>query len=112
MGVQHCGNSVLSGAEGELDEDAGGVLLQALDRVTADERDLLVDLHGVTVMDTDGLFHLLHLHRHAELLRLRVLVTRRPAWPATCDAVSGRARRARISSAAPVTHSSSFRDRV
>ncbi|MCX4804651.1 hypothetical protein OG594_24040 [Streptomyces sp. NBC_01214] len=26
-------------------------------------------------MDTGGLFHLLDLHRHAELLRLRVLVT-------------------------------------
>ncbi|MCX4804652.1 hypothetical protein OG594_24045 [Streptomyces sp. NBC_01214] len=48
MGVQHCGNSVLISAEGELDEDAGGVRLQALDHVTTDDRDLLVDLHGVT----------------------------------------------------------------
>ncbi|MFD9618115.1 STAS domain-containing protein [Streptomyces virginiae] len=46
-----------------------------MDRVSADERDLLVDLHGVTAMDTVGLFHLLDLHRRAELLRLRVLVT-------------------------------------
>ncbi|MFF3726912.1 STAS domain-containing protein [Streptomyces erythrochromogenes] len=75
MGVQRCGSSVLISADGELDEDAGGVLMQALDHVTADERDLLVDLHGVTAMDTDGLFHLLHLHRRAELLGLRVLVT-------------------------------------
>ncbi|MFF5783175.1 STAS domain-containing protein [Streptomyces virginiae] len=75
MGVQRCGNSILISAEGELDEDAGGALLRALDRVSADERDLLVDLHGVTAMDTDGLFHLLDLHRRAELLRLRVLVT-------------------------------------
>ncbi|MFE5563128.1 STAS domain-containing protein [Streptomyces sp. NPDC056544] len=75
MGVQRCGNSILISAEGELDEDAGGALLQALDHVAADDRDLLVDLHGVTAMDTDGLFHLLDLHRRAELLRLRVLVT-------------------------------------
>ncbi|MFE1877956.1 STAS domain-containing protein [Streptomyces sp. NPDC059496] len=75
MGVQRCSNSVLISADGELDEDAGGVLLQALDHVTAAERDLLVDLHGVTAMDTDGLFHLLDLHRRAEALRLRVLVT-------------------------------------
>ncbi|MFE5524362.1 STAS domain-containing protein [Streptomyces virginiae] len=75
MGVQRCGNSILISADGELDEDAGGALLRALDRVSADERDLLVDLHGVTAMDTDGLFHLLDLHRRAELLRLRVLVT-------------------------------------
>ncbi|MFF1778491.1 STAS domain-containing protein [Streptomyces virginiae] len=75
VGVQRCGNSVLISADGELDEDSGGVLLQALDHVTADVRDLLVDMHGVTAMDTDGLFHLLDLHRRAELLRLRVLVT-------------------------------------
>ncbi|MFF4262255.1 STAS domain-containing protein [Streptomyces virginiae] len=75
MGVQRCGTSVLISADGELDEYAGAVLLPALDHVTADERDLLVDLHGVTTMDTDGLFHLLDLHRRAEALRLRVLVT-------------------------------------
>ncbi|MFE5720590.1 STAS domain-containing protein [Streptomyces erythrochromogenes] len=75
MGVQRCGNSVLISADGELDEDAGGVLLQALDHVTAYARDLLIDPHGVTAMDTDGLFHLLDLHRRAELLPLRVLVT-------------------------------------
>lgn len=75
VGVQRCGHSVLISADGELGEDAGGVLLQVLDHVTADERDLLVDLHGVTAMDIDGLFHLLDLHRRAELLCLRVLVT-------------------------------------
>ncbi|WP_327733007.1 hypothetical protein OG749_03180 [Streptomyces nojiriensis] len=61
VGVQRWGPSVLISAEGELDEDAGAALLQVLDHVTADERDLLVDLHGVTTMDTDGLFHLLDL---------------------------------------------------
>ncbi|MFE9934188.1 STAS domain-containing protein [Streptomyces sp. NPDC005533] len=75
MDVQHCGSSVLISADGTLDEDAGEALLQALDHVNAHERDLLVDLHGVTDMDTDGLFHLLDLHRRAEHLRLRVLVT-------------------------------------
>ncbi|MFE5522020.1 hypothetical protein ACFQ9Q_30505 [Streptomyces virginiae] len=34
MGVQRCVTSVLISADGELDEDAGGVLLQALNSVT------------------------------------------------------------------------------
>ncbi|MFD3549194.1 STAS domain-containing protein [Streptomyces sp. NPDC058655] len=75
MDVQHCGYSVLVGAKGELDEDGGAVLQRSLDDVTADERDLLVDLHGVVSMDRDGLLHLLELHRRAESLGLRVLVT-------------------------------------
>ncbi|MCY0931860.1 STAS domain-containing protein [Streptomyces sp. H27-H1] len=75
MGVQHRGGSVLISIDGTLDEDADEALRQALGRVTTDERDLLVDLHGVTAMDTDGLFHLLDLHRRAERRRLRVLVT-------------------------------------
>ncbi|MFD9307010.1 STAS domain-containing protein [Streptomyces sp. NPDC060048] len=73
--VQHCGHSVLVSASGELDEEAGEMLQQALAHVTARERDLLVDLHGVAVMDADGLLHLLDLHRRAECLGLRVLVT-------------------------------------
>ncbi|MFI5672835.1 STAS domain-containing protein [Streptomyces sp. NPDC051704] len=73
--IQHCASSVLVSAAGELGEDAGEVLQQALNYVTTDERDLLVDLHGVATMDADGLFHLLALHRRAELLGLRVLVT-------------------------------------
>ncbi|MFD3779778.1 STAS domain-containing protein [Streptomyces sp. NPDC058612] len=75
MGVQHCGGSVLISIDGTLDEDADEALGQALARVTTDERDLLVDLHGVTAMDTNGLFHLLDLHRRAERRRLRVLIT-------------------------------------
>ncbi|MFK0017270.1 STAS domain-containing protein [Streptomyces sp. NPDC091027] len=75
MHVQRCSSSVLISIDGELDEDAGEALRQALEHVTTAERDLLVDLRGVGVMDTDGLFHLLDLHRRAELLRLRVLVT-------------------------------------
>ncbi|THA39715.1 STAS domain-containing protein [Streptomyces sp. A1547] len=73
--VQYCGSSVLVSADGELNEDAGEVLQHTLDHVTADERDLLLDLHGVAAMDADGLFHLLNLHRRAERLGLRVLVT-------------------------------------
>ncbi|MFE6844598.1 STAS domain-containing protein [Streptomyces sp. NPDC057686] len=75
MDIQYCGSSVLVSAAGELDEDAGEVLRRVLDGVTMDERDLLVDLHAVTVMDADGLLHLLNLHRRAERMRLRVLVT-------------------------------------
>lgn len=74
MDVQYCGSSVLAGVSGELDEDAGAALQRALDDVTGDERDLMVDLHGVTSMDSCGLLHLLALHRGAEYLGLRVLV--------------------------------------
>ncbi|MEV7729670.1 STAS domain-containing protein [Streptomyces sp. NPDC087917] len=73
--VQHSGSSILLGAKGELDEEAGTALQQALDHVTGDERDLMVDLHGVSFMDSAGLLHLLDLHRRAECLGLRVLVT-------------------------------------
>ncbi|OKI41751.1 hypothetical protein A6A28_24475 [Streptomyces sp. CB03578] len=73
--VQHCGYSVLVSARGELDEDGGAVLQRSLADVTADDRDLLVDLHSVVSMDRDGLLHLLELHRCAESLGLRVLVT-------------------------------------
>lgn len=66
--------TVLVSITGTLDEDAGTVLQRALDDVTADERDLMVDLHGAVTMDTAGLLHLLALHRRAENLRLRVLV--------------------------------------
>ncbi|MGW0395926.1 STAS domain-containing protein [Streptomyces sp. NPDC003042] len=72
--VQHCGSSVLVSAGGQLDEDAGAALQQALDDVAVDARDLMVDLHGVVSMDSVGLLHLLDLHRRAECLGLRVLV--------------------------------------
>ncbi|WP_411105324.1 STAS domain-containing protein [Streptomyces sp. cmx-4-9] len=75
MDVQHRGNSVLLSVTGELDEDAGATLQRSLDGLTAGKRDLLVDLHGVLSMDRDGLLHLLELHRRAESLGLRVLVT-------------------------------------
>lgn len=74
MDVQHCGSSVLLSVTGELDQDAGAALQHALDDVSGDERDLMVDLHGVMSMDSDGLLHFLDLHRRAEHLGLRVLV--------------------------------------
>lgn len=86
VNVQHCGSSVLISAAGELDEGAGEVLQRALDYVTTDERDLLVDLHAVVAMDVDGLLHLLSLHRRAERLRLRVLVTGWQPQPQQCMA--------------------------
>ncbi|MGW7458342.1 STAS domain-containing protein [Streptomyces sp. NPDC054797] len=72
--VQHYGGSVLVSVGGELDEEAGAVLQQALDDIAIDAWDLMVDLHGVVSMDAGGLLHLLELHRHAECLGLRVLV--------------------------------------
>ncbi|WP_254211734.1 STAS domain-containing protein [Streptomyces sp. ADI95-16] len=74
MEVQYCGGSVLVGLGGELEGDSGAVLRQALAEVTGGERDLMVDLHGVVSMDSDGLLHLLDLHRRAECLGLRVVV--------------------------------------
>ncbi|AWZ10793.1 hypothetical protein DRB96_17920 [Streptomyces sp. ICC1] len=84
--VQHCRSSLLISATGELDEGAGAVLRRALDYVTMDEHDLLVDLHAVAAMDVDGLLHLLDLHRRAERMRLRVLVTGWQPQPQQCMA--------------------------
>ncbi|MFD9270502.1 STAS domain-containing protein [Streptomyces goshikiensis] len=86
VSVQHCGGSVLLSVSGTLDGAADETLQQALDGVATDVRDLLVDLHGVTVMDTDGLLHLLDVHRRAECLGLRVLVTGWQPQPQQCMA--------------------------
>ncbi|WP_331747343.1 hypothetical protein OG365_40315 (plasmid) [Streptomyces sp. NBC_00853] len=75
--------TVLVSVTGALDEDAGAALQQALNDVTADERDLEVDLHGAMSMDADGLLHILALHRRAESLGLRVLVV---GWQAPSNA--------------------------
>ncbi|GLX19466.1 STAS domain-containing protein [Streptomyces lavendulae] len=72
--LQHRGHSVLAGISGHFDHHAGDTLRRALDGLTGFERDLMLDVHAVTSMDTDGLLHLLELHRHAELAGLRVLV--------------------------------------
>ncbi|MEW2136590.1 STAS domain-containing protein [Streptomyces sp. NPDC005409] len=66
--------TVLVSVTGTLDESVGPALQRALDDVTVDERDLIVDLHRAQSMDADGLLHLLPLHRRAESLGLRVLV--------------------------------------
>ncbi|MCX4546442.1 hypothetical protein [Streptomyces sp. NBC_01565] len=87
LDVQHCGSSVLISVAGELDEDAGEVLQRALDQVSVHERDLLVDLHAVAAMDIDGLLHPLHLHRSAECIGLRVLVTGWQLQPQQCMAI-------------------------
>ncbi|MFD9381103.1 STAS domain-containing protein [Streptomyces sp. NPDC059999] len=85
VSVQYHGSTALVSASGELDADAGQSLQAALDGVT-DEQDLLMDLHGITVMDADGLLHLLDVHRRAECLGLRVLVTGWQPQPQQCMA--------------------------
>ncbi|MEU6313648.1 STAS domain-containing protein [Streptomyces sp. NPDC047014] len=84
--VQHYGSSVLVTAGGELDERGGAALGEALDTVALEARDLLVDLHGVPLMDPRGLLHLLEVHRRAECLGLRVLVTGFQPQPQQCMA--------------------------
>ncbi|MER6218810.1 MULTISPECIES: STAS domain-containing protein [unclassified Streptomyces] len=74
LGIQRCGTSLLASVTGHLDETAGTELDRVLDEVTAYERDLMVDVHAMSSMDSDGLLHLLDLHRRAERLGLRVLV--------------------------------------
>ncbi|MEU8779807.1 STAS domain-containing protein [Streptomyces sp. NPDC048606] len=81
MDVRHSGSTIHLGATGDLDEEAEEVLQRALENCTGHERDLLVDLRGIATMDADGLFHLLELHRRAESLDLRVLVTGWQAQP-------------------------------
>ncbi|MGW7450022.1 hypothetical protein [Streptomyces sp. NPDC054787] len=63
--------TVLISITGTLDECVGPALQRALDDVTVDERDLMVDLHQAQSTDADGLLHLLALHRRAA-----------PPWPA------------------------------
>ncbi|MFJ5811482.1 STAS domain-containing protein [Streptomyces sp. NPDC093093] len=84
--IDYCGNTVLVSVSGTLDEAAGQALQAALAGVTIDVRDLLVDLHRVTVMNGDGLLHLLDVHRRAECLGLRVLVTGWQPQPQQCMA--------------------------
>ncbi|MEU2835088.1 STAS domain-containing protein [Streptomyces lavendulae] len=72
--VQRCGSTFLIGISGALDEGTALVLQQALDQVTAHDRVLMIDVHGVASMDPEGLLLFLDLHRRAEWLGLRVLV--------------------------------------
>ncbi|MCJ0872642.1 STAS domain-containing protein [Streptomyces sp. AP-93] len=84
--IENSGSTVMVSVSGELDEDSGRVLLEALSGVTINVRGLLVDLHRVAVMDTDGLLCLLGVHRRAESLGLRVLVTGWQPQPQQCMA--------------------------
>ncbi|MGW6861111.1 STAS domain-containing protein [Streptomyces xanthophaeus] len=72
--VHYQGTSVLLSIAGTLDESAGAVLQRALDAVGHSERVLMIDMHHVPAMDTDGLLHVLDLHRRAECLGLRTLI--------------------------------------
>ncbi|MFG2988428.1 STAS domain-containing protein [Streptomyces sp. NPDC048257] len=79
--VRRCGSSVLVSRGGELDEQAGPVLRQALDDIVVDARDLMVDLHGARSMNSAGPLHLLDLHRHAECVGLRGMAIGRHPRP-------------------------------
>lgn len=72
--VQYHGTSVLLGIAGTLDQNAGSVLQRALDSVENSDRVLMIDMHQVPAIDTDGLLHVLDLHRRAECLGLRTLI--------------------------------------
>ncbi|MEU6311679.1 STAS domain-containing protein [Streptomyces sp. NPDC047014] len=74
LGIQRNGATVLAHMSGHLTDEAGIQLHQALDHLTGDDRDLMVDVHAVQAMDADGLLHLVDLHRRAEQRGLRVLV--------------------------------------
>ncbi|MGW6858390.1 STAS domain-containing protein [Streptomyces xanthophaeus] len=73
METEQRGRTLLVSAAGDLVESAAPVLQRALDDA-AGARALMIDLHGVSAMDLDGLLHLLDLHRRGECLGLRVLV--------------------------------------
>ncbi|MEV7416319.1 STAS domain-containing protein [Streptomyces sp. NPDC089919] len=72
--VQHCGTSTLINISGHLDHASATPLERAIDSLTGYERDLMLDVHGMTSMDDAGLLHLLALHHYAEDLQLRVRV--------------------------------------
>ncbi|MFD3872812.1 hypothetical protein [Streptomyces sp. NPDC058623] len=79
--VQHRDCTLWGIVGGELDAVGGLVLGGVLEEVRGYERVLMLDLHGVNVMDRDGLLHLLDLHRRAECQGLRVLAVGSQAQP-------------------------------
>lgn len=72
--TEHRGNAMLLTLTGDLQAASAPVLNQALREVTGEVEVVMVDLHGVPLMDTAGLLLLLDLHRRAECQGLRVLV--------------------------------------
>ncbi|MFJ3841851.1 STAS domain-containing protein [Streptomyces sp. NPDC090054] len=81
MDVQHRDRTLLAIIGGELDESAGAALGQVLERKSGFERALMLDLHGVILMNREGLLHLLDLHHRAECQGLRVRVVGWQAQP-------------------------------
>ncbi|MFF4324571.1 STAS domain-containing protein [Streptomyces sp. NPDC001568] len=81
MDVQHRDRTLWAVVGGELDESGGAALGRVLERDGGFERVLMLDLHGVTLMNREGLLHLLDLHHRAECHGLRVLVVGWQAQP-------------------------------
>ncbi|MGW7064900.1 hypothetical protein ACWGHM_41310 [Streptomyces sp. NPDC054904] len=81
MDVQHRDRTLWAVVDGKLDESAGVVLDQVLAQAGGLERALMLDLHGVVLMNGEGLLHLLDLHHRAECRGLRVLVVGWQAQP-------------------------------
>ncbi|WP_242438824.1 STAS domain-containing protein [Streptomyces sp. CB00455] len=78
----HCHEStIMLSAIGHLDASAEAALQHCLDRIPLQATAVMVDLHRVPEMDTHGLLLLLHLHRRAECLGLRVMVVGWQAQP-------------------------------
>ncbi|MFD6876938.1 MULTISPECIES: hypothetical protein [unclassified Streptomyces] len=66
---------------GRQEESAGAALGQTLEHDSGFERVLVLDLHGVILMNPEGLLHLLDLHHRAECQALRVLIMGWQAQP-------------------------------
>ncbi|MEU9031918.1 STAS domain-containing protein [Streptomyces sp. NPDC048383] len=81
MDVQHRAHTLWVIVGGELDTIGGAALGRVLERDIGFERVLMLDLHGVILMNREGLLHLLDLHHRAECQGLRVLVVGWQAQP-------------------------------
>lgn len=64
--------------EGELDLSASPLLAEALDEVAGDDRHVVVDLRGLTFMDSTGLATILRYHQRAKDGRFDLVVVRGP----------------------------------
>ena len=87
---QYTGSSVLVSAAGDLDAAAEPLLAGTLASVPSAATVVILDMHGVTFMDSAGLLLFLDLHRRAECRGLRVLVVGWQAQPQqVMEAVAG-----------------------